>query len=269
MRLLKRVLKVFIVALIFIVSMLYFFQEKLIFHSSELPQDYEFQFTTSFEELFLKAEDGAVLNGLHFKQENPKGVILYTHGNAGELNEWGKWGEALSNRYNHDVVIWDYRGYGKSTGKRRQKLMLDDSYLFYDYCKDHFNEDQITLFGRSLGGFFATHVAKDRAPKNLVLESTPFSLLKIAQKEYPFLPSKYLLKYRFQNNENMEKIKAQTYFIHGTLDGLIPVDNSERLFELSKAFKKEFYTIEGGDHNNLSSFEAEYFGALDEIFRDP
>lgn len=245
--------------------MLYFFQEKLIFHSNELPQDYEFQFTTNFEEIFLEAEDGALLNGLHFKQSNPKGVILYTHGNAGELNEWGKWAELLSNRYGYDVVIWDYRGYGKSTGKRRQKLMLEDGFLFYEYCNEKFHEKEITVFGRSLGGFFATHVAKQNAASKLLLESTPISLLKIAQNEYPLLPSKQLLKFRFQNDENIPKIDIPTYFIHGTSDGLIPFDHGEELFKLSRAKIKQFYTIEGGDHNNLSSFEEAYFGALDEI----
>lgn len=99
--------------------MFYFFQEKLIFYSSTLPQEYEYSFKTEFEELFLKAEDGAILNGLHFKAKNPKGVIIYNHGNAGELDTWGQWGELLVNRYSYDVVVWDYRGYGKSTGKRR------------------------------------------------------------------------------------------------------------------------------------------------------
>lgn len=245
--------------------MLYFFQEKLIFRSSELPQDYEFQFVTDFEELSMEAEDGAVLNGLHFKQSNPKGVILYNHGNAGELNEWGKWGEVLSNRYNYDVVIWDYRGYGKSTGKRRQKLMLDDGFLFYKYCKEKFPEKEITIFGRSLGGFFATHLAKEGKSSKLVLESTPLSILKIAQKEYPFLPSKYLLKFKFQNDENIAQIDIPTYFIHGTSDGLIPFDNGEELFKLSEAKIKKFYAVDGGDHNNLSSFEESYFGALNEI----
>lgn len=246
--------------------MLYFFQEKLIFHSSELPQNYEFQFSTNFEELFLEAEDGAILNGLHFKQPDTKGVILYTHGNAGELNEWGKWAEVLSNRYGYDVVIWDYRGYGKSTGKRKQKLMLDDGFLFYEYCIEKFPEQEITVFGRSLGGFFATHVAKDSTPNKLVLESTPISLLKIAQNEYPFLPSKYLLKFQFQNDKNVSKIDIPTYFIHGTSDGLIPFEHGEKLFGLSSSKEKKFYTIEGGDHNNLNSFET-YFKALDEVLK--
>ncbi|MRH99563.1 alpha/beta fold hydrolase [Kriegella sp. EG-1] len=266
MRWLKRLLRSLLILFILIVGILYFFQEKLIFNSSELASDYKYQFTTKHEELFLKAKDGAILNGLHFKQEKPKGIIIYCHGNTGQIDVWGKWGEELSNRYGYDVVVWDYRGFGKSIGKRRQQRMLDDGLLFYEYSREYFNDDQIVTYGRSLGGFFATHIVKKNNKGRLVLESTPLSLLKIAQQKYPFLPSKYLLKYRFQNNQNIKKITVPTFIIHGTSDELIPYENGEVLFNLSSATTKKLYTIEGGDHNNLSEFEQVYYGALDSIF---
>lgn len=261
----KRFLKVLLVITIIILGMLYFFQEKLIFYSSSLPQEHEYQFETTFEELFITAADGAILNGLHFKAKNPKGVILYNHGNAGELDVWGKWGELLANRYNYDVVIWDYRGYGKSTGKRRQQLMLDDGLLFYSYCKNLFNEDLISVYGRSLGGFFATHISKQNQPKRLILESTPTSLLDVAKEAYPFIPADWLLKFRFQNIENIKMISLPTYLIHGTNDDLIPFEQGQLLFQLSKAEEKQFYPIKGGNHNDLSNFEVAYFTALDEV----
>ncbi|MDB4292507.1 alpha/beta hydrolase [Maribacter sp.] len=247
--------------------MLYFFQEKLIFYSSKLPQEYHYSFQTDFEELHLTAEDGAVLNGLHFKAENPKGIILYNHGNAGELDSWGNWGETLVQRYSYDVVLWDYRGYGKSTGKRRQALMLDDGQLFYNYCKGFFSEDSITVYGRSLGGFFASHVTKKNNPKKLILESTPTSLLEVAQESYPFIPSKWLLKFRFQNNKNITEIPIPTFIIHGTDDDLIPFEHGQRLFGLSNAKTKDFFPVKGGNHNDLSNFEVVYFEALNEILK--
>ncbi len=247
--------------------MLYFFQEKLIFYSGRLPQDFEYQFTTDFEELYLTADDGAVLNGLHFQAENPKGIILYCHGNKGELDVWGSWAELLTKRYSYDVVIWDYRGYGKSSGKRRQQLMLDDGHLFYEYCKKQFSEDMITVHGRSLGGFFATHIVASNPVQQLVLESTPTSLLEVARETYPYLPAKWLLKYRFQNIENITEISVPTYLIHGTKDDLIPFEHAERLFEFSIAEKKRFFPIDGGNHNDLSKFENPYFSALDEVFQ--
>ncbi|MEO9890978.1 alpha/beta hydrolase [Aurantibacter sp.] len=267
MKLLGRIVKSFVILIILIVGILYFFQEKLIFNSSVIAHDYQYQFATKYEELFLKAKDGAVLNGIHFKQDNPNGIILYCHGNTGGVDVWGKWGEELSNRYGYDVIVWDYRGFGKSTGKRRQTRMLDDGFLFYEYCRSFFSDTEIVTYGRSLGGFFATHMVKKYDAGRLVLESTPMSLLKIAQQEYPFLPSKYLLKYRFQNNQNIKKITVPTFIIHGTSDGLIPYENGESLIKLSNANTKKLFTVVGGDHNNLSDFEQVYFEALDSIFR--
>lgn len=263
----KRFFRVLLIIIAVLFFMLYFFQEKLIFYSSKLPQDFQYQFDAEFEELFLTAKDGAVLNGLHFKAKNPKGVIFYNHGNAGELDTWGQWGELLVNRYSYDVVIWDYRGYGKSTGKRREQLMLDDGLLFYNYCKNLFKEELITVYGRSLGGFFATHVAKQTQPRQLVLESTPLSILEVAKEAYPFIPTNWLLKFRFQNMENITQISEPTYMIHGTDDDLIPFEHGKRLFELSKAIKKQFFSIDGGNHNDLSNFEDSYFSALDEVFK--
>lgn len=258
--------KVLLISLAILIFMLYFFQEKLVFYSSTLPQDHQYQFSSEYEELFLTAADGAVLNGLHFKVKNPKGIILYCHGNAGELDTWGHWGELLAKRYSYDVVVWDYRGYGKSTGKRGQLVMLDDSYLFYEYCRKSFDGNLITVYGRSLGGFFATHIAKEKPIKSLVLESTIATLLEVAQKKYFFLPVKWLLKYKFESTSNIASVTAPTFVIHGTDDDLVPFEHGQRLFELSKADKKGFFGIDGGNHNDLSNFEKPYFNALDSIF---
>ncbi|MEM9143009.1 MAG: alpha/beta fold hydrolase [Bacteroidota bacterium] len=264
MTLVKRLLSV--TALLFATGlfMLYFLQEKLIFFSSRLPQDYEYPFTVPHEELFLAAPDGAVLNGLHYKQQHPKGVILYSHGNAGHLGEWGAWAQELSQRYTYDVVVWDYRGYGKSTGKRRQDAMLEDGRLFYDYCLQHFEEDQLTVFGRSLGTFFATHMALGNRPKQLILESGPTNLLDMAQKEYPWLPARLLLKFRFDNLINITEIQIPTHIIHGKEDQLVPHTHAEVLLEKSEASTKKLYSIMGGGHNNLPEY-ADYFGVLDSI----
>lgn len=255
-----------VVFIVVIVMMMTFFQEKILFRSETLPKEYQFTFKTDFEELFLKAEDGAVLNGLHFKQPNPKGVILYCHGNKRELDYWGNWAKKLSNTYNYDVVIWDYRGYGKSTGKRKPKTILDDGFLFYEYCNNTFASNKITVFGRSLGGFFATHIANNKEIKALILESTGTSIEAVAKYQYGFLPTKALLKFKFQSNNNIKAIKVPTYIIHGTEDGVIPLEQGQELFTLSGAANKKLTVIEKGSHNNLRDF-TEYFNALDDILK--
>ncbi len=245
--------------------MMNLFQEKLIFRSDTLPSDFEFVFNTPHEELFLTTGDGAVLNGLHFKRPAPKGVILYCHGNKGQLDSWGLWAETLANRYNYDVVIWDYRGYGKSTGKRKAQAMLDDGLLFYDYCKKYFKDTEIIIFGRSLGGFFASHIAKQQNINKFILESAGTSLLDIAREQYPFLPVSQFLSYRFQSIDNVKVITHPTFIIHGTEDAVVPYRLGKELFENSTASQKQFYSIEGAYHNDLRNYDA-YFQALEAIF---
>ncbi|WP_430408318.1 alpha/beta hydrolase [Kordia sp.] len=249
-----------------ILFMLLNFQEKLIFRSQTLPQNHVFTSVVPFGELFLKASDGAVLNGLHYKQEQPKGVLIYFHGNAQTLEYWGKWAEELSKRYQYDVVLMDYRGFGKSTGKRSFDAMLADGMLFYDYCKTKFPEEQITIFGRSLGGAFATHVATKTNSKRLVLESTFTSVYEIASKRFWFLPLNWLLKYPFQNDQNIQQISIPTYFIHGTEDAVVPYEHGKTLYEKSGSGTKKLYTIQNGMHNDLVNYPA-YFEALDEILK--
>lgn len=255
-----------IILYLFTTMMLLTFQEQLIFRSESLPQDHVFTAEIPFEELFIKASDGAVLNGLHYKQENPKGVLIYFHGNAQTLEYWGKWTEELSKRYQYDVVVMDYRGYGKSTGKRSHKAMLADGLLFYEYCKTKFSEDQITIFGRSLGGAFATHVAKQSNAKSLLLESTFTNVYDIASKRFWFLPLKWLLQYPFQNDENIAQISMPTYIIHGTEDGIVPYEHGQKLYKKSGSGTKKIYTITDGFHNDLANYPA-YFEALDEILK--
>jgi fermentation-respiration switch protein FrsA (DUF1100 family) len=256
-----------IIALYLVISfMLLNFQEQLIFRSESLSKDHVFTSEVPFEELFLKASDGAILNGLHYKQSSPKGVLVYFHGNAQTLEYWGKWAEELSIRYQYDVVIMDYRGYGKSTGKRSFEAMLSDGMLFYDYCKTKFPEDKITIFGRSLGGTFATHIATKANAKLLLLESTFTSVHEIASKRFWFLPLKWLLQYPFQNDQNIQKISMPTYIIHGTKDMVVPYKHGKKLYKKSGSGTKKFYTIDGALHNNLITYP-EYFQALDEILK--
>ncbi|EDP96470.1 alpha/beta fold hydrolase [Kordia algicida OT-1] len=251
---------------LFITSMLVGFQEKIIFRSEVLPQDHVFTSSLPFEELYLKATDDAILHGLHYKQENPQGIILYFHGNARTIDYWGKWAEQLSTQYNYDVVIMDYRGYGKSMGKRSHKKMLDDALLFYDYAQTKFTPEKTIIFGRSLGGAFATHVAKQRKAKLLILESTFTNVLDIARKQFWFLPLKWLLKYPFQNDKNIKEISMPTHIIHGTDDEVVPYSHGQKLYKKSGSNFKKCYTIKEGLHNNLIDYP-EYFQALDSILK--
>jgi fermentation-respiration switch protein FrsA (DUF1100 family) len=245
--------------------MLKYLQQKLIFKSTVLEDTYVFDFKTDFEEIFLHANDGARLHGIHFKADQAKGIVLYLHGNARSMDYWGYWGEQLSNTHRYDVVVMDYRGYGKSRGVREHMKMLEDTQLFYNYCRKFFPEEKIIVFGRSLGGAFASYISKQKNPGKLIVESSFTSLADVVKTKFKFLPTETLLKYPFQSEHNIPHIVNETFFIHGTEDMLVPYTLGKKLYKLSGSPRKELFTIEGAVHNDLRNYES-YFKALQEIF---
>lgn len=238
-----------------ITASLYFIQEKLLFLPTVLEQDYQFNFGYNFEELTLESDDGAKLNALHFKVENPKGVILYFHGNAGDLSRWGIIAEFFVEKQ-YDVLTMDYRTYGKSTGKLSETVFYSDAQLFYNYLKKSYDENNITLYGRSLGTGIATHLASKNNPKQLILETPYYSITDIAKSRFPFFPVEKLLKYKFSSYQFISDVKSPITMFHGTDDLVVSYQSAKKLFEASPKEQTTFITIKGGNHNNLVDFEA-------------
>ncbi len=232
---------------------LYFLQEKLLFLPTTLPQDYTYQFEYPFEEVFLNTSEAAVINAIHFKAEHPKGVILYFHGNAGDLSRWGTIAEFfVANHY--DVFIMDYRTYGKSTGALSEQAFYNDAQYCYDYLLKQYSESDITLYGRSLGTGIATYLASKHQPKQLILETPYYSILDVAKQRFPIFPIKPLLKYKFPSNEFIKNVECSITIFHGTDDSVVPYSSAKKLYAAVPEHDIEFITIKNGEHNNLIDF---------------
>ena len=233
--------------------MLYFIQEKLIFLPTKLPVDFEYSFQYPFEEIFLTAEDGAVLNALHFKNNDPKGVILYFHGNAGDLSRWGQIATYFVEK-SYDVVIMDYRTYGKSTGVLSEEALKKDSQLFYDYVLTKYGEDRLILYGRSLGTGLASFLASRNNPSQLILETPYYSMLDVAKERFPYLPLRFMLKYKMPSYEFLQTSKCPILIVHGTRDRIVPLRSGEKLYEALIDKMVTMVVVEGAAHNNLIEF---------------
>ncbi len=244
-------------------GVIYFFQENLIFLPSLLSQEHTFEMESPFEEIMLSTTDGAKLNGLHFKAKNSKGVILYYHGNAGDLQGWGQ-----STQYfvdmDYSVIVMDYRGYGKSTGKKSMENLYADAELWYDFAKKEYQDNQITIYGRSLGTTFATYVASQNKVKNLVLEAPYYSMEEIAKSRFPILPIKLLLHYKFPTYQYINQVNCPITIYHGTKDKVIDYKQGKRLFESIVKENKNLITIPKGGHNDLVSLK-EYSNTIEEV----
>jgi pimeloyl-ACP methyl ester carboxylesterase len=247
-----------------VIVVAYLVQEKLIFKPEKLPADFEYKYDAPFEELFFNIEPGVSINGLHFYVPEPKGLILYFHGNSRSIKGWAKYAKDFS-RYQYDVVLVDYRGFGKSTGKRGEKAMLADMQFVYNKLKERFEEQHILVYGRSLGSGFATKIAADNKPRYLILDAPYYSFIKVAERFTPFLPHRLTLRFKLPTDQWIGKVNCHTYIIHGTKDWLIPISQSESLQKFNP-HKITLIRIHGGGHNNLPTYP-EYHNFIRDILK--
>mgnify|MGYP000107763382 CR=1 FL=1 len=245
-----------------LVLIVYLVQERFIFKPEKLKQDFIYKYDAPFRELFFDIEPGVRINGLHFTVDKPHGLVLYFHGNTRSIKGWARYAKDFY-RYNYDVVLVDYRGFGKSTGKRTEKDMLSDMQFVYDDLATRYTQQHIIVYGRSLGSGFATKIASDNKPRYLILDAPYFSFTKAIERFLPILPVRFVLRFHLRTDKWIEHVSCHTYIIHGTRDWLIPVRNSEKLQALNPK-KITLIRINGGGHNNLPSFP-EYHNFIRDI----
>ncbi|WP_406682883.1 lysophospholipase [Seonamhaeicola sp. MEBiC1930] len=243
---------------------LYFYQEKILFLPRPLPNDYSFEFSYPFEEVFLKT-DGGKINMIHFKTEEPKGVVLYFNGNSRNLASWGRRAQFLVEKQ-YDVVVSDYRGFGKSKGVRSEAAFYSDAQYCYNFLKERYDEGNISVYGRSLGTGIATYVASNNNPKQLVLETPYYSIPDVGRSRFPIFPLEWLAKYKFQSYKYIQQVNCPITIFHGTDDDVVPYASGEKLFEVAPKTISEFISIKGGRHNNLRRYD-EYQQKIETLFR--
>jgi len=232
----------------------YLLQEKLLFLPETLPQDYTYELNYEYDEFFIDTPNEGVINALYIKANNPKGAILYFHGNAGNLQRWGEIVEYFVS-LQYDVYVMDYRTYGKSKGVLSEQALYDDAQVCYDHLKQFWEEYNIIVYGRSLGGAMATKMASLNNPKKLVLESPFYNITDVAKKRFPIFPISSLLKYKLPNNEHIKNVKCSISIVHGTNDYVVPFTSGEKLYKVSPKDKTTLTVIENGGHNNLNEFD--------------
>jgi uncharacterized protein len=256
-----------IVIYIIICIVAYKVQEYFIFKPEKLSQDFEFQYEDHFEELFFDMEDGARINGLLFYDvgEDTRGLVIYFHGNTRSIKGWSKYAKDFI-AHDYDVLMIDYRGFGKSTGKRTEDVMYKDAEIVYNQMLKRYNEKNIVIYGRSLGSGFACKLASKNNPKMLILDAPYYSFSQLTSRFLPILPVSFILRFSIRTDEAIKYVKCPIYIIHGTKDLLIPFRSSVKLRKLAPQ-NARLVPIYGGGHNNLPSF-AEYHKHLEDILLD-
>lgn len=242
-------------------KLLQYLQEKVVFLPAVLPHHHTFNFTQNFEEYLWETPFKGKINVLHFTIENPKGVILYFHGNADNLHRWGKIASELC-LFGYDVLVMDYRGYGKSSGPRNEEFLYSDALFVFEFAKEKYGEENVIVYGRSLGGSFALKVATENQPKLVILEAAFYNLQDMINRWLPVRVTDKVspkMTYHFLSNESILNLNVPLYHFHGSKDFVVPISSGKKLFELYENSKpeieKKFIEILGGKHDDLAKFE--------------
>lgn len=258
------VLITIVVIYIVISVMLYYLQEYMLFKPEKLPEDFQFHYENQrCKEYNMETRDGATINGLlFFSKEDPRGIVLYLKGNSKSIKGWGKFAVDFT-RHNYSVFMVDYRGFGKSTGRRSQKAIKRDLQVIYQKLKDRISEDHIILYGRSLGSGFAAKLASMNNPKMLILDAPYYSMGKVTRRYMPFMPLSLWLRYPLPTYKWLKYVQCPIHIIHGTNDKLIPFKSSVKLSKVNPNLTT-LHSVIGGGHKNLNNFES-YHKMLDRI----
>jgi len=240
-----------LIAYLSLVVILMIFEESLIFFPSRYPAgDWEPR-AIEPEDAWFQAGDGTRLHGWYVPAEEPRAYVLFCHGNAGNLSHRAGMLQVLHEHVGVAVLIFDYRGYGRSEGKPNESGILADARAARDWLAQRANIDpgDVVLMGRSLGGAVAVDLAAEDGARALVLESTFSSLPDLAAYHYPLFPVRWLVRTRLDSAAKIGRYRGPLLQSHGDADTIVPFHFGWRLFEAANE-PKHFVTIPGRDHND-------------------
>jgi uncharacterized protein len=219
-----------------------------------------------FEDAWFSALDGTRLHGWYCPCENARAVVLFAHGNAGNLSHRAQRLKYLHDELRVTTLIFDYRGYGRSEGTPRVEGVLEDARAARKSLAGRagVNESQVVLWGESVGGAVAVQLASEGGARGLILESTFSSLRDVASVHYPraawLIPADKLDSASRIGSYNGPLLQS-----HGDVDRTIPIALGLKLFEAAKG-RKQFVRMEGNDHNDEPS--TDYLRELDRFIGD-
>lgn len=227
---------------------IYFQQPSMIFYPvrnlGATPADWGFQ----YDNVEFKAADGTQLHGWYIPNRESDRVLLFFHGNAGNISHRGESIE-IFHRLGLNIFIFDYRGYGQSEGKPSEPGLYADARAAWLYITESkgFKKENIIIFGRSLGGAVAAELAAEVQPGSLILESTFSSAKEMAYEVMPVMSRLVPLRFEFKTAEHIRQVTSPLLVVHSPRDEIIPYPLGEKVFQAANE-PRSFFKLQG-DHN--------------------
>jgi len=233
-------------------------QARLIYFPSRTYHSTPADVGLEFQRLDLETSDGETIAAWYVPHPDAKGSVIFCHGNGGNIADRLGTIRAL-HHLGYNVLAFDYRGYGQSTGSPSETGTYLDAEAAWSYLTQTRSDpaERIAVFGESLGGAVAVELALRHPPGALIVQASFTSLVDIGRLHYPLLPVRWILRYRYESIGKIDKITAPKLFIHAIDDELIPLDNGRRLFDRA-APPKRFLETPGGHNSGGFTFSPAY-----------
>ncbi len=237
------------------------FENSLVYHATRASVDWQPPPSSEVRDVELTTTDGTRIHGWWYPKEGADGAVLYLHGNAGNLSHRGGSMAEIRTVLDTSVLLIDYPGYGKSGGSPSEAGCYAAADAAYDWLtkEQKVPPGRVILFGASLGGGVAVDLASRRDHRALVLVKTFTSMPDVAQRLYPWLPVRWLMRNRYESLAKLGQCRRPVFVAHGTTDLLIPFGHGERLYAAANE-PKHFFPMPGVDHND--SLPAAFFPEL-------
>ena len=192
--------------------------------------------------------DGETLHGWWVPVADAKGTVLFFHGNAGNISHRINY-LAMFKQLGYNTLLFDYRGYGQSSGTPSESGTYLDAQAAWRYLIEiqGIVPERIVLFGESLGGAVAAWLAAREKPGLLALVSTFTSVPDLAAEIYPFLPVRWISRFDYNTLEFLQSITCPVFIAHSPQDEIIPYRHGQRLFQAAPE-PKQFLPLQG-THN--------------------
>jgi len=247
-----------------VLVLVYLFQSHLVFFPSTgreavvTPRSYGLHFET----VRISTADGETLDAWWVPAENARGVVLFFHGNAGNISHRIDYLQ-MFHRLRYSTLIVDYRGYGKSSGTPSEAGTYRDAGAAWQYLLTEraARPQDIVIAGESLGAAVATWLAAQITPRAVVLLSTFTSVNDLGAQVYWFLPVRLLSRIGYDNLANLKRIRAPVFVAHSRDDDIVPYTHGRKLFDAA-AEPKAFLEMRGGHNDGFIFTQPEWVAAL-------
>lgn len=206
----------------------------------------------AFEDLFFPTADGVRINAWFIPSPGSRKVLLWFHGNAGNMGNRVELAALFHRELKINLLMIDFRGYGRSGGRVTEKGTYQDALAAYDHLltRPDIEPSGIIVYGQSLGAAVAVELAVQRSAGGLILEGPFVSIREMAKLSFPWLPVGRLLSTQYEILSKVARVRAPLLLIHGDEDEVVPYEQGRKVFEAARP-PKILYTVHGGGHNDL------------------